>query len=90
MKLLHNPWKVLVGVVIFTGVSLLLNGSLINLYRLNRDQKILTEQIESTKLQLADLDRQLLRVKDPTFIERQALDNFDLAGEDDLVFVFPD
>lgn len=90
MKLLLNPWKVLIFSILFTCASLLLNGSLFNLYRLHRDQKILAEQIESAKFQIAELDRQMLKVKDPTFIERQALDNFDMANEKDLVFVFPD
>lgn len=70
--------------------SLLLNGGLIQLYRLHRDQALVTTQIQAAQTQVLDLNRQLKMAKDPVYIERQALDNYDLVSEKDLVFVFAD
>lgn len=90
MKLLHQPFKVFIICVIFAIGSLLFNGTFLQLYRLHRDQDVLVEQIAATKLQIIDLDKQLKMAKDPVFIERQALDNYDLIDKHDLMFVFSD
>ena len=66
------------------------NGGLLNLYSLHRDFNRLNQQIETVQAQILDLDQQLKRAKDPAYIERQALDRYDLVEEHDLVFVFAD
>lgn len=88
--LLHRPGRVLLCCLAFAFTSMLLNGTFLNLYRLQRDQALILDQIEATKYTVADLDRQLKMAKDPAFIERQALDLYDFAEENDLVFVFAD
>jgi hypothetical protein len=90
MKLLHQPLKILLICLFFAFASLMMNGTFLQLYRLHRDQAVINEQIEATRLQIVDLDKQLKMAKDPVFIERQAMDNYDLASEHDLVFVFSD
>jgi hypothetical protein len=90
MKLLHQPLKILLICLTFATASLLMNGTFLQLYRLHRDQNVIADQISATKMQIIDLDKQLKMAKDPVFIERQALDNYDLASENDLVFVFSD
>ncbi len=67
---------------------MLFNGNLIRLYKLNRDTALLNEQIIQTKKDIALLDRQMLMAKDPAYMGRQAMDLYDFAEEDDLVFVF--
>ena len=88
MKLLNQPLKIFLFCLCFGTLSLLFNGTFLQLYRLHRDQDVLIEQIRSTKIQILDLDKQLKMAKDPVFIERQALDNYDLVEEHDLMFVF--
>ncbi len=90
MKLLNQPFKVFIACVCFAIISLLFNGGLFQLYRLHRDQKTLQTQIKAAQLQVSGLDLQLKKAKDPIFIERQALENYDLVDENDLVFVFAD
>jgi hypothetical protein len=87
---LHSPVKVLIASLSFAGLSLLFNSGLLNLYSLHRDHQRLTDQIQAVKLQVDELDLQLKKAKDPAFIERQALDRYDLVEEHDLVFVFAD
>lgn len=74
----------------FAAISLLLNGGLINLYTLHRDQRRLMDQVQAVRGQILDLDLQLKKAKDPAYIERQALDRYDFVEEHDLVFVFAD
>lgn len=69
-------------------VSVLLNGTLFRLWGLHRDFTSISQEIELTHKSIASLGSQLIQAKDPAFIERQARDKLDLAGEHDLVFVF--
>lgn len=88
MNLLHQPLKVFILCTLFGVLSLLFNGGFFQLYKLDRDEKILKEQIVAARGQVIDLNRQLRVAKEPSFIERQAVDNYDLVNEQDLVFVF--
>ena len=88
MRILHQPFKVFCFCIAFVCGSLLFNGGFLQLYQLHQDYRIIQEQIVSTENQVVSLSRQLAQAKDPSFIERQALDHYDLASEDDMVFVF--
>lgn len=90
MKLLYQPLKVFILCAVFGILSLLFNGGLFQLYKLHRDQKIIQDQIAAGRMQVVELNNQLKEAKEPSFIERQALDNYDLVNEQDLVFVFAD
>jgi hypothetical protein len=90
MRILHQPLKVFWICVIVASVSLLLNGGLFQLYQLHRDQALIQGQIAAAQVQVLDLNKQLKMAKDPVYIERQALDNYDLVSDNDLVFVFGD
>lgn len=87
-QLLHHPFKVLIICVSFAAVSLLFNGGIFQLYRLHRDQATVASQIQAAKMHVLELNQQLKMAKDPIYIERQALENYDLIDERDLVFVF--
>ncbi len=87
---LHSPMKVFWCCLVFVSMSLLLNGSLLRLYGLHRDQHRLQAQTQQVNESISELDRQLKQAADPAFLERQAMDRYDLADENDLVFVFSD
>lgn len=87
-QLLHHPFKVLTICACFATISLLFNGGIFQLYRLHRDQATVASQIQAAKIQVIELNQQLKMAKDPVYIERQALENYDLIDERDLVFVF--
>ena len=86
--LLHSPSKIFILSLLFAFVSLLFNGGLVNLYSLHRDRADIKGQIIQLHKNLTTLDTQLKRARDPAFIERQALDQLDMASAQDLVFVF--
>jgi cell division protein FtsB len=87
-RFLLSPQRVLIVCAICGFCSLLFNGSFITLWGMHRDREKISQQIEQIRGQVIDLQSQLKLAKDPSFIEKQAMDRFDLVSENDLVFVF--
>lgn len=85
---LNHPQKVFFLCLSIFIFSVLLNGTLIRLWGLHRDHAGILREIDLTQKSISSLEAQLIEAKDPAFIERQARDKLDLAGEHDLVFVF--
>lgn len=85
---LNEPIRVLIVSLTLCGLYLLFNGNLLRLWSLHRDVSRLEVGIQEAKRQSQLLDLQLIQAKDPHYIERQARDRLDFAGEQDLVFVF--
>lgn len=48
----------------------------------------LEKQIETEKIEITKIQRQLKQVNDSQYIERQARERLDLVEKDDLLFVF--
>lgn len=86
--LLNHPTKVATYCLIVFVSSIILNGNAFRLWSLHRDFDRINDEIRQTGQNIASLSEQLKQAKDPAFIERQARDKLDLAGEHDLVFVF--
>jgi cell division protein FtsB len=89
-RFLNHPGRVAVCCLIFFTLSIIVNGNIFRLWSMHRDYDRIESQIKDTRKSISHLAGQLKLAKDPTFIERQARDKLDMAGEDDLVFVFPD
>ena len=89
-QFLNRPHKVLIVCLLVFVISLFINGALWRVWGLRRDLVTIQEQIDAAQKQSAILDVQVQQAKDPVFIERQARDKLDLAGEHDLIFVFPE
>ena len=69
-------------------LNLIVDGSLLRWWSLNRDYNLIQKNIQTLEQQNAKLKVQLHKAKDPMFLEREARDRFDLVSEGDLVFVF--
>ena len=70
--------------------SLVAKGSLIKLYQLRAEIKKVRSETTVLGVQVAALNQQLTRARDPSFLERKAMDEFEYASDEDLVFVFPE
>ena len=90
LRILYRPRAVLLVCVVFSTVSLLFNGSLLRLYGLTHERARLIDDLELNSKHIQELSKQLRMARDPSFIEREARDRYDLADQDDLVFVFAD
>ncbi len=85
---LHRPWVVLWTCLAIAFVNLVLDGTLLRMWSLNRDFAQLEQSSKHLKTELASLDSKIRQATNPAFVEREARDRFDLVGEGDLVFVF--
>lgn len=85
---LERPVLVIIGCLVFALVQLLFRGGFVNLVKLNNDRTVLIRNLQEIDGQLKDLQFRIQQSRDPVFIERQAKDKLDMAGEDELVFVF--
>lgn len=84
----HQPYRVLIGCLVFVLCNLLFSNNLIRLFQLHHDKTLILEQMASLQTQITQLNSQIKTAKDPSYIERQALDLYDLINENDLMFVF--
>jgi len=89
-RFLNHPTKVAMCCLGVFGISIVLNGNLFRLWGLHRDHARILTEIQDTRSNISTLSAQLKQAKNPSFIEREARDKLDLAGEHDLVFVFPE
>lgn len=89
-RFLNRPDWVFFVCLAFFGSTVLFDGILWRLWGLHRDHARLSSEVSTLQNEIKSLDHQLAQAKDPSYIERQARDRFDLVGENDLVFVFPE
>lgn len=71
-------------------VNLLADGSLFRLWSLYADQVQLQKDAVTLQQHSVELKKKLQKAKDPSFLEKEARDRFDLVSRGDLVFVFTD
>lgn len=88
--LLQKPLRVLSLCLFLLFIGLFLDGSLFRLWSLHRDSGDLIKKIAALEEKSSETKMKIKNAKDPQFIEIQARDRFDLAGEGDLIFVFSD
>ncbi len=86
----QHPLRVLVTCSVLVVMGLLLDGTLIRLWRLTRDSNDLAARTAQMRVETVKLDQKIRQAKDPNFLELEARDRLDLASEGDLVFVFSD
>jgi cell division protein FtsB len=87
-ELLQQPLKVLVVCLGLVFAGLFLDGSLLRLWVLHRDSAELADRMVVIDAKSKEMSAKIKQAKDPQFIEIQARDRFELAGEGDLIFVF--
>ncbi len=86
--LLHRPTIVLRLCLLMAFVNLVLDASLFQYMSLRMDSKNIQAQIIQHHKELLSLRRQIILAKEPYFIEIKAIDTFNLAAPNHLVYVF--
>jgi cell division protein FtsB len=87
-NLLQTPSKVIWICLALVVLNLVIDGSLLRLLTLYRDQAEIQKNLGQLSAQTGVLKKRLKHARDPAFMEREARDRFDLVSEGDLVFVF--
>lgn len=86
---LNSPARILTFCIGFFLLTLSLNGVPLRLWGLYRDLDRYQSEIQKADQAIKDLGIKLEQASDPLYIEKHARDRLDLAGENDLIFVFP-
>ena len=87
-RLLHQPLRVFLLCLVVLFLSLIVKGSVFQLWGLHRDFKDL--KVETAKLEdlTKEVEMKIERVSDPSYLELEVRKRFDLVNKGDLVFVF--
>lgn len=88
--LMHHPLKVIMLCLGLAFASLVVEGSLLQLWSLHRDHEDLGRRISRMQEESQKLAMKIQKATDPSFIELEARNRFDLVNEGDLIFVFSD
>jgi cell division protein FtsB len=66
------------------------SGGLTNLFRMQAQKEFLVQEQARTDESLRLLEARIQEAKDPSFLERKAIEGLDMASRDDLIFIFSD
>ena len=89
-QLVHQPLQVLSLCLAIVFVGLVVDGTLFRLWSLYRDSETLAHKTINISKEADELQMKIIKAKDTEFIGHQAREQFELAGEGDLIFVFAD
>lgn len=87
-RVLDKPKTVFILCCLVVFVSLFINGSFWRIWGLRQDLKQSRNHIEKLHTEIRSLKLRQQQARDPMFMEKQARDKLEMAGPDDLVFVF--
>ncbi len=90
LQFLQKPSNVLTVCIILVGFNVILDGTLFQIRKLYLNKKNLSQKIKEIQIKNQVLVKKLNNLSDPRHLEREVRDRFDLAGEGDLIFVFPE
>ena len=87
---LKNPFYVFIFCSCFLAVNLIFDGTLFQIFRLNRDVRIVKNRIELFQNKNEMIKQQIKKSSDSQFIEKEARERLDFVHEGDLIFIFPE
>ena len=73
----------------FAFINFVINGNIYRLWNLNNEYQKMSQRMEKNQQVIVQLNQDIANMKDPLYIERQAIEKLDMVEENDLVFVFP-
>ena len=76
--------------LLFLAWNLLADKTMLQIFRLSRDLNIARNRIELFQKKSERLKKEIKKSSDPEFVENEARERLDFAGEGDLIFIFPD
>ena len=89
-KILSRPSLVLFFCLLFLAWNLLADKTILQIFRLSRDMSIARNRIEFFQRRAGLLKKEIKKSSDPDFMENEVRERLDFAGEEELIFIFPD
>ena len=87
---IYQPKLILIfcGILIFFNV--VFDGTLFQIRTLYLQKKVLREKSEEMNTKNEVLVNKIKQLSEPKYLEKEVRNRFDLAGEGDLIFIFPE
>lgn len=89
-NLFYRPFYMLIICLVFLIFNLVIDGTLFQVFSLNRDLKIVKNRIDHLQEKNQAIERKIQKFSDPDFIEKEARERLDFSEEGDLIFIFPE
>ena len=89
-EFLDRPLWVLILCVTVVGAHLILDGTVLRMWRLYHSRKVLENRITDINIKNQLVEERLGKLSDSRFLEREVRDRFNLVGEEDIIFIFSD
>ena len=90
LRFLSKPLKILLYGFLLLVLTLLLNNTLFDLWRLQHDNKHIQTQTLEFQKKTKLIKEKLRFISTSSFIKMKATENLDVAKEDEIIFVFTD
>ena len=87
---LKRPGRVAVVCGLVVLYAVVLDGTLFQLRKLYLSSRALDQKTQEIQTKNQMIVEKVEKLSDPRFLEKEVRDRFDLAGEGDLVFIFPE
>ena len=85
----YRPLYVFILCCLFLLINLVFDGTLFQVFRLNRDLRVLKNRIIHLERKNHFVKEKIRKSSDPGVIEQEARERLDFANENDLIFIFP-
>jgi cell division protein FtsB len=89
LTVIQSPKRVFLLCLMVFIIWILASGYVFQTYRLFVLETEVSERLKQVRADMDELEIQLSRLKDREFIRKQAIENLGLAGQQDLIFLFP-
>ena len=87
---IQKPDRVLVVCLILILFNVVVDGTLFQIRKLYLNKKTLDNRIQTIQTKNQILVEKLHQLSDPKHLEQEVRNRFDLAGQGDLIFIFPE
>ena len=87
-KILMSPQIILGACLIMVIFHLITDGTAVKIWKLSQKKANLINGINEFKKKSLDISLEIKKHYTPNYLEELAMERFDMAGEEDMVFVF--
>ncbi len=88
---LKRPVWLFIACFILVCAHLILDGSFFRMLHLYNSQEVLKNRIKDIQIKNTLVEERLKKLEsDPRFLEQEVRERFNLVGEKDIIFIFPD
>ena len=88
---LHQPFWVFMLCLLLMSTQIIFDGTLWHIYSLSKNRKVLEQRMSAIQTKNHQVEENLKKLSsDSTFLEKEAVEEWNLVGKKDLIFIFPE